>query len=158
MKREDKGKRDNEYMLDDTGCGGFGTHGFCCPPSDKLPTCGWYTHNNGKCDGKCPEGTGIVGSTNKHCNNGGYQAACCTQDVKPIKLYSTCHVGAWPFCDSQEGCPDTSKTTLLAESSTGMGGEICLTSEFFESINLSRPSQCMLLSVFLCGARIQYQV
>ncbi|ETS75312.1 hypothetical protein PFICI_12256 [Pestalotiopsis fici W106-1] len=126
MTREDPGKRGKEYMFDQTGCGGIGSHAFCCPPGQKLPTCGWYTHHNGKCDGTCPKGMGYVGSNNMYCNNGGFQAACCTQDTKSIKLYTLCELGAFPFCDTQTGCPsksgDQSRKTLLTSSSTGMGG------------------------------------
>jgi hypothetical protein len=77
MTREDPGKRGKEYMLDETGCGGSGTRAFCCPASQALPTCGWYTHNNGKCDNSCPSGTVEVGSNDMYCRKN-YQAACCS--------------------------------------------------------------------------------
>ncbi|WQF83601.1 hypothetical protein CDEST_08615 [Colletotrichum destructivum] len=69
MKREDKGARRGEYMLGQKGCNGKATHAFRCPPSDKLPTCGWYDHNNGKCKPECPAGTGHVGGDKMYCNN-----------------------------------------------------------------------------------------
>lgn len=52
MLRKDGGERGTEFMVDQEGCGS-GKHQLCCPPDD-VPTCGWYTHNNGKCDQKCP--------------------------------------------------------------------------------------------------------
>jgi chitinase len=99
---------------------------FCCPPSDQLPTCGWYTHNNGKCDQKCPDGTIDVGSNSMYCKKN-YQAACCTTDTKSMKLYTTCEWGTYPMCNEQARCPgsDSSKKTLVAESSGGTGGGSC---------------------------------
>ena len=123
MTREDPGKRGKEYMVDETGCGGTGTHSFCCPADRKRPKCGWYTHNNGACDNKCPSGTVEVGSNEKYCRKG-YQAACCTTDSPSMKLYSKCEWGSWPNCDSQRTCP-SSKSTTLALSTTGSGGSDC---------------------------------
>lgn len=126
MKREDSGKRGTEYMFDESGCGGGGrSHKFCCPPGD-LPTCGWYTHNNGACDNKCPSGTVEVGSNDKYCRKK-YQAACCTTDKKSMKLYTTCEWGEYPMCNNQAGCPgtDSAKNKLLASSPSGSGGASC---------------------------------
>jgi hypothetical protein len=67
MLRKDSGARGEEYMTDETGCGGYGKHQLCCPPSQTPPTCGWYTHNNGKCDNQCPAGTKEIGSNAKYC-------------------------------------------------------------------------------------------
>lgn len=125
MTREDDGARGKEYMLDESGCGGIDmAHAFCCPPGEKLPTCGWYTHHNGACDNECPSGTVEIGSNDKYCRQK-YQAACCTTDTKSMRLYSRCEWGEYPICDSQEGCPDSSKDTLLAASSTGSGAAHC---------------------------------
>ncbi|KAF2466138.1 glycoside hydrolase [Lindgomyces ingoldianus] len=126
MTREDSGKRGKEYMLDESACAGSGVHAFCCPTNDKLPTCGWYTHHNGNCDQKCPDGTVEVGSNNMYCKKN-YQAACCTTGSKSMKLYMKCEWGQYPMCNSQAGCPgsDSSKNTLLAVSSGGTGGGSC---------------------------------
>lgn len=126
MKREDSGKRGTEYMFDESGCGGGGrAHMFCCPAGD-LPTCGWYTHNNGACDNKCPSGTVEVGSNDKYCRKK-YQAACCTTNKKSMKLYTTCEWGEYPMCNNQAGCPgtDSAKNKLLASSPSGSGGASC---------------------------------
>lgn len=125
MKREDDGKRGTEYMFDESGCGGTGVHRFCCPPGN-LPTCGWYTHHNGKCDNTCPSGTVEVGSNEKYCRQK-YQAACCTTGSKSMKLYTKCEWGQYPLCNYQGGCPgtDSAKDTLLASSSSGSGGGSC---------------------------------
>jgi hypothetical protein len=130
MKREDPGARTNEYMLDGGGCGGIGSHAFCCPPDHKLPTCGWYNHNNGRCSPDCPEGYGVVGGNSQYCNNGMWQYACCSRDTKSLQLYMNCHIG----CDSGDTCPmEWAKTkwsdqnTLLVSSGTGMGGANCFT-------------------------------
>lgn len=110
-------------MLDETGCGGSGTHAFCCPASQVLPTCGWYTHNNGKCDNSCPSGTVEIGSNDMYCKKN-YQAACCTTNTPSMKLYTKCEWGSWPVCDTQTSCP-SSKPDLLASSATGTGGATC---------------------------------
>ncbi|KAI8721624.1 Chitinase [Fusarium sp. LHS14.1] len=75
--RKDSGARKNEQMIDGSRCDS-GVHELCCPPEGDLPTCGWYTHNNGKCDHTCPDGTFEIGSVNKYCSNSNYQSACCT--------------------------------------------------------------------------------
>ncbi|RYP56698.1 hypothetical protein DL771_011637 [Monosporascus sp. 5C6A] len=123
MKRQDDGARGTEYMWDETGCAGLGTHSFCCPPGD-LPTCGWYTHHNGRCDSTCPEGTVEIGSNSLYCR-WGYQAACCTTNHKSMRLYTTCEWGEKPMCDAQEGCPNSPFSELLAVSSSGTGGGSC---------------------------------
>ncbi|KAJ6007784.1 CAZyme family GH18 [Penicillium herquei] len=51
--RSDDGARTGEHMWDLSACS-FGQHTFCCPPDADLPKCGWYTHNNGKCNSQCP--------------------------------------------------------------------------------------------------------
>lgn len=96
MMRKDKEARGNEYMVDGSHCS-EGVHELCCP-SDDPPTCGWYQHNNGKCDSTCPDGTVEVGSLQKHCNNKQYQAACCTTGKTSMELYDQCSWKDSPMC------------------------------------------------------------
>ncbi|KAF2743763.1 glycoside hydrolase family 18 protein [Sporormia fimetaria CBS 119925] len=126
MRRKDGGARKGELMVDHSACAGIGVHTFCCPTSSELPTCGWYTHHNGNCDSKCPQGTIEIGSNSMHCKKN-YQAACCTWDTDSMRLYQKCEWGQYPVCNSQEGCPgtDRSKYALLALSSGGSGGASC---------------------------------
>ncbi|KAI2789668.1 hypothetical protein POX_d05163 [Penicillium oxalicum] len=123
--RTDPGARTDEKMWDATGCGGSGSHTFCCPPDSELPKCGWYTHNNGNCDSQCPSGYVEVGSNFQHCSNNknDYQAACCTTDTDSMKLYSQCNwAGHAPDCDKSV-CK--SSETNLFNSTTGSGGNYC---------------------------------
>ncbi|KAK1530174.1 uncharacterized protein CCOS01_05277 [Colletotrichum costaricense] len=128
--RSDPGARGKEYIFDQTGCDGTAFHTFCCPATWKQPKCGWYTHNNGKCTGSYPNNMVLIGSKKKYCNNGQFQAACCTKDTQRIKLYTLYELGAFSKCDDQASCPaqsgDQSMKTLLASSSIGIGGaEVC---------------------------------
>ncbi|KAK0378417.1 hypothetical protein CLIM01_04192 [Colletotrichum limetticola] len=128
--RSDPGVRGKEYMFDQTGCDGTASHAFCCPATWKQPKCGWYTHNNGKCTGSCPDNMVLIGSKKRYCNNGQFQAACCTKDTQRIKLYTLYELGAFSKCDDQASCPaqsgDQSMKTLLASSYIGIGGaEVC---------------------------------
>lgn len=107
-------------MADQEGCDGIGVHKFCCPPDSPLPTCGWYTHHNGNCDQKCPDGTIEVGSNSMYCKKN-YQAACCTSDTDSMKLYGKCNWAQFPLC--MNGNCDGS--TELTSSSTGSGGAQC---------------------------------
>lgn len=61
VRRTDDGAREGEHMWDSTVCS-FGQYTFCCPPDAELPKCGWYTHNNGKCNSECPSGYTEIGS------------------------------------------------------------------------------------------------
>ncbi|KAJ5590784.1 CAZyme family GH18 [Penicillium hetheringtonii] len=128
VRRTDDGAREDEHMWDETGCGA-GQHTFCCPPSADLPKCGWYTHNNGKCDSECPTGYVEVGSNIKYCsnNNDDYQAACCTTDTKSMKLYSQCEWEGEPR-KCNEKC--ASDKTEVALSTTGSGGVFCDPTDF----------------------------
>ncbi|KAK7419025.1 hypothetical protein QQX98_003527 [Neonectria punicea] len=59
-----------------------------------------------------------------------HQSACCTTDVKSMKVHGTCEWGAYPDCDGQDGCPnpagDSSKNYMWAGSASGSGGgEFC---------------------------------
>ncbi|KAH2160802.1 hypothetical protein KXW37_009822, partial [Aspergillus fumigatus] len=118
--RGDAGARKDEMMVDQTGCDGAGVHQLCCPPDAELPTCGWYTHHNGKCDQVCPKGTVEVGSNSMYCHNNKYQAACCTTTTNSTKLYAQCSWADWPDCDSGK-CSNTE----IASSTTGSGGAKC---------------------------------
>jgi len=121
--RTDKDKkRDDERMTDDEGCDKTGIHKLCCPPSSKQPSCGWYTHHNGKCDSTCPSGMVEVGSNSIYCNKG-YQAACCTTDTDSTTLYDNCAWGSSPNCD--RGSCTGAKSTEIALSTSGSGGAIC---------------------------------
>ncbi|KAF7553490.1 hypothetical protein G7Z17_g3624 [Cylindrodendrum hubeiense] len=129
--RSDGGARNkkHEKMWDETGCGGDGARSFCCPPGEQLPTCGWYGFNNGKCGkGSCPSDMVEIGSSQMYCHNKqNYESACCTTNVKSMKVYGTCEWGAYPDCNSQEDCPgpDENKDTLMAGSPSGSGGGEC---------------------------------
>lgn len=120
IKRSDGGARGDEYMADQEGCGGLGSHKFCCPPDAPLPTCGWYTHNNGKCDQKCPENTIEVGSNRMYCKKN-YQAACCTTNTDSMKLYNQCNWADYPVCDNGK----CDSKTELTSSASGSGGAMC---------------------------------
>ena len=66
------------------------SHAFCCPIDYRAPICGWYTHNNGKCDPQCPAGKIEIGSNSMYCNNGQYQAACCDFTTRSMAVYKGC--------------------------------------------------------------------
>ncbi|KAL4875746.1 hypothetical protein BJY04DRAFT_223740 [Aspergillus karnatakaensis] len=115
----------HEGMIDHSGCPDGYDHYFCCPSDSKQPTCGWYGHRNGKCNGRdnCPAGTIEIGSNSQHCNNNDYQAACCTyDDIPSLALFSQCAWGESPKCDLGS-C--SGSTELVANSSTGSGGDYC---------------------------------
>lgn len=116
-------------MLDETGCGkNGGVHTFCCPPAEKQPDCGWYTHNNGKCSHQCPDGTVEVGSNDMYCKRGRYQAACCTTGLESMQAYTTCVWGeSWPSCNKQTTC---SSGFLVDSSGAGSGGATCSIDEY----------------------------
>ncbi|KAJ5638235.1 hypothetical protein N7490_008114 [Penicillium lividum] len=116
---------DGDLMMDETECDNS-IHTFCCPTATKIPKCGWYTHNNGKCDPQCPSGMIEVGGNSKYCNNDKYQAACCELGSDSISLYNTLEWSDWPSCDKGE-CPfvDSSKSTVLTQSAEGSGGATC---------------------------------
>lgn len=114
-------------MLDSTACGNSkaGVRTFCCPMTgEPLPKCGWYSHNNGKCDGECPSGTYEVGSINIACRSG-FQTACCTAGPSTgMDLYPKCKWQAWPDC-SAGVCDLGIQTDILSHSMTGSGGSVC---------------------------------
>ncbi|KAM6526029.1 hypothetical protein FSOLCH5_002160 [Fusarium solani] len=118
--RKDSGARKNEQMIDGSRCEG-GVHELCCPPEGDLPTCGWYTHNNGKCDHTCPDGTFEIGSINKYCRSN-YQSACCTKGSSNTKLYEPCSWTDGPECDDYNCASGLDKVVL---SSMGSGGAAC---------------------------------
>ncbi|KAH8698404.1 hypothetical protein BGW36DRAFT_357942 [Talaromyces proteolyticus] len=124
--RSDPDKREGEIMLDDGGClldGQF--HVLCCPPKKDVPTCGWYTFNNGDCDGKCPGNMYEIGGTQRGCSGykGNYQAACCTGNSDAMAIYRKCEWGASFNCDDYT-CSVT-KPDIVALSVNGNGGSVC---------------------------------
>ncbi|KAG7412159.1 Chitotriosidase-1 [Fusarium oxysporum f. sp. rapae] len=136
--RSDSGARKNEIMFDETGCGGDGGHTFCCPAgSSKMPTCGWYGHNNGRCPtrSECPSDMTEIASNEIYCKKQkgskkqNFQTACCKTDVVGTKVYGTCEWGQYPNCDAQESCPNPlgnkKMGSLLAYSASGSGGGNC---------------------------------
>ncbi|KAK4041886.1 hypothetical protein C8A01DRAFT_14466, partial [Parachaetomium inaequale] len=133
MLRKDSGASGEEYMVDEAGCGGYGQHQLCCPPSQTPPTCGWYTHNNGRCANQCPAGTKEIGSNAKYCQMASagtsayhsYQAACCTTGTENMKLYGQCDWTTWPFCNSASGGSCPASQTTVASSGTGSGDAMC---------------------------------
>ncbi|KAJ4128696.1 hypothetical protein NW765_013087 [Fusarium oxysporum] len=125
-------------MFDETGCGGDGGHTFCCPTgSTKMPTCGWYGHNNGRCPvrSECLSDMTEIASNEIYCKKQkgskkqNFQTACCKTDVVGTKVYGTCEWGQYPKCDAQEGCPNPlgnkKMGSLLAYSASGSGGGNC---------------------------------
>ncbi|KAI8648702.1 Chitinase [Fusarium keratoplasticum] len=120
MMRKDKEARDNEYMVDGSHCS-EGVHALCCPSEDP-PTCGWYQHNNGKCNPTCPDGTVEVGSLKTHCNNSKYQAACCTTGKTSMELHDQCSWTEAPMCMSGS-C--SSGQDEVALSPSGSGNAVC---------------------------------
>ncbi|OBT95158.1 hypothetical protein VE01_07296 [Pseudogymnoascus verrucosus] len=135
MMRKDDGARRDEFMVNGAGCGGYGEHKLCCPPSANVPTCGWYSHRNGNCDNgeSCPAGTKEIGSNSEYCHPSGfyspirsYQAACCTTDTDSMVLYSQCDwsakvsLGNWPDC-SKSSCSND----VVAYSGDGSGEATC---------------------------------
>lgn len=133
VRRTDDGARTDEHMWDLTACS-LGQHTFCCPPDADLPKCGWYTHNNGKCNSECPSGYVEVGSDNRHCsnNNDDYQAACCTTDTPSMKIYSQCGWEGKPRnCNGK--CPSGKNEVAL--STTGSGDVYCEDTSFHYTMN-----------------------
>ncbi|BCS04193.1 glycoside hydrolase family 18 protein [Aspergillus luchuensis] len=125
-RHDDDRHHDGEWMLDDGGCIFKNQdHRLCCPPDQDAPTCGWYTFNNGDCEGKCPDGSFELGGTDRGCSTafGNYQAACCTSGQKSTALYEKCEWGASFECDSWK-CP-AEKTDVLLKSCNGNGGSAC---------------------------------
>ncbi|KAK7423090.1 hypothetical protein QQZ08_009257 [Neonectria magnoliae] len=120
MMRKDDEARDNEYMVDGSHCS-EGVHELCCPAEDP-PTCGWYQHNNGKCDPTCPDGTVEVGSLKTHCSNSKYQAACCTTGKTSMQLLDQCSWTEAPMCMSGS-C--SSGQDEVARSPSGSGNAVC---------------------------------
>lgn len=125
-RNDDDRHNDGEWMLDDGGCiFKTGVHRLCCPPDQDAPKCGWYTFNNGECDGTCPDGMFELGGTQRGCSTayGNYQAACCTSGQKSTALYEKCGWGASFKCDAYK-CPAENSDVLL-KSCNGNGGSAC---------------------------------
>ncbi|KGO47650.1 Glycoside hydrolase, superfamily [Penicillium expansum] len=126
----------HSLMMDSVTCPTGQTHTLCCP-EDHGVKCGWYTHNNGKCDSTCPSGTFEIGSVAKPdlCYNDDYQAACCTSGKDATLLYGTTTWSSFPGCDDGE-CPvyDDKKTKTLTSSSTGSGNAFCEYRDIYASL------------------------
>ncbi|KAL6229036.1 hypothetical protein BDW75DRAFT_235499 [Aspergillus navahoensis] len=119
VQRTDDGADDNKGMVDHSGCPKGTDHFFCCPPDAEVPKCGWKDN--------CPSGMLEVGSNTEHCENNDYQAACCTYDTPSMKLYSQCKWGQSPDCDK-----GTCSNSLVANFSTGSGGDFCSYRKYWE--------------------------
>ncbi|KKY30836.1 hypothetical protein UCDDA912_g09217 [Diaporthe ampelina] len=136
-----------EYMVDHEGCQGTGgIHTFCCPPGELHPVCGWYTHNNGKCKSGCPSGYSEIGGNGMHCNNGNYQSACCSSEeqnnrgVKNLLLYSKCHWGDRPRCESS-GC-GSGRSKLLGSMNGPGAGECQIGDNDWQSLQSEERKYC----------------
>ncbi|RBA22505.1 hypothetical protein FPRO05_00852 [Fusarium proliferatum] len=105
--------------------------------STRMPTCGWYGHNNGRCPtrSECPSDMTEIASNEIYCKKQkgskkqNFQTACCKTDVVGTKVYGTCEWGQYPKCDAQEGCPNPlgnkKMGSLLAYSASRSGGGNC---------------------------------
>ncbi|GIJ91456.1 hypothetical protein Asppvi_010422 [Aspergillus pseudoviridinutans] len=120
--RTDKNRHNKEeLMLDTTACDG-NLHTLCCPEAS-MPTCGWYTHSNSRCDYTCPEGMVEVGSTQGGCHKG-YQAACCTvKATNSMDAWNSC-VWAGESDKCQASCPILQKFPQVF-SASGSGAVRC---------------------------------
>ncbi|KAJ4087133.1 hypothetical protein NW760_013788 [Fusarium oxysporum] len=118
----------DELMYDETGCGGDGQHNFCCPPDEDIPQCGWYGHDDGKCQKvtSCPSDMVEIGSNQMYCDDKPrVQTACCKTTSNSMKAYATCKWGEYPECDTDPKCPLEDFPTLVVESGGGSGGLQC---------------------------------
>ncbi|KAJ5295557.1 hypothetical protein N7508_010378 [Penicillium antarcticum] len=129
--RSDPGHRDGELMLEERVCEDGLLHTLCCS-KEAVPKCGWYTHNNGKCDSTCPNVMFEVGLTTTACSSG-YQAASCEKVKDSTKLYvdllqwldhfpGNCALGD---CLANGG----SKSDILVEERAGSGDAMCWATE-----------------------------
>ena len=135
-------------MNDGSRCRGGQLRTFCCPANERIPACGWFDFNNGKCGKKyssvCPAGSeqiigpfsSEVGSTKIACNNGGFQVACCeTEPFVTTDLgYAACQWdGAPPDCNDNRADPPSAVcsefnapfTFALVASPAGDGAAHC---------------------------------
>ncbi|WYZ42265.1 hypothetical protein EsH8_V_001160 [Colletotrichum jinshuiense] len=133
--------RVGELMTDPTQCPGDTTRTFCCPPGDRPTTCGWYHHNNGKCNPQCPLNAYEIASLKTACNNGKSQVACCTKkprsgffgrgELDSMKIWSLCQwYGKEPSCALNEPrldqCAwDNGRRNMLVSSWDGSGAQTC---------------------------------
>ncbi|KAG8160817.1 hypothetical protein KVR01_009081 [Diaporthe batatas] len=131
VRRGDGGARSGEVMGNNQGCEGYGTRWLCCPPGASGwdgPSCGWWGHNNGKCNHRDTDSAPIfeIGSNSQHCKKkNSYQIAGCTWSSEAVKAHVACP-WSWDFpnCDGDEGkCP--SGSTELFSSSSGSQGAFC---------------------------------
>lgn len=121
---------------------------LCCPPDYDVPTCGWYNHNNGKCDNQCPSGSVEIGSNDKYCEKKSYsgtlsvrtyQAACCSTDTDSMQLYSQCSWSGWPLCQAS-----TCDKSTVAHSPFGSGDAIChgVNDDYISEDNAFKAEYC----------------
>ncbi|RKL14549.1 hypothetical protein BFJ70_g15708 [Fusarium oxysporum] len=118
----------DELMYDETGCGGDGQHSFCCPPEEDIPKCGWYGHDDGKCQKwtSCPSNMVEIGSNQMYCDDKPrVQTACCETVSNSMKAYGTCMWGEYPECNTDPKCPLSEFPTITVESGGGSGGLQC---------------------------------
>ncbi|KAJ6191606.1 Glycoside hydrolase superfamily [Penicillium mononematosum] len=132
VNRNDAGARHGEIMFESITCPKGQGHTLCCP-RDHGVVCGWYGHNNGKCDSKCLDDMFEIGSIREGlCNTDGYQPACCTKGKDAVTLYNQLEWSTAPECDDGE-CPAWSgygkKNKILGSSSTGSGDVVCIARE-----------------------------
>lgn len=68
MTRDDEWRHSKgEIMLDDTACTLPYARRLCCPPSEIVLSCGWYSFKGGVCYGECLSGYSEVGSNKRGC-------------------------------------------------------------------------------------------
>ncbi|RKK66490.1 hypothetical protein BFJ69_g15354 [Fusarium oxysporum] len=118
----------DELMYDETGCGGDGQHSFCCPPEEDIPKCGWYGHDDGKCQKwtSCPSNMVEIGSNQMYYDDKPrVQTACCETVSNSMKAYGTCMWGEYPECNTDPKCPLSEFPTITVESGGGSGGLQC---------------------------------
>ncbi|KAH7354207.1 hypothetical protein B0T11DRAFT_357537 [Plectosphaerella cucumerina] len=126
-----------EKMIDHTACLGGTWRVLCCPSSYMPESCGWYNHNNGKCDPTCPANSYEIASTSFACNNGKSQVACCSRnsfssvsEVFSMRIWGHCKwYGTENQCARNQprtSCTwDSSRPMTLLESWDGSGGQVC---------------------------------
>ncbi|KAM7206680.1 hypothetical protein V8F33_000323 [Rhypophila sp. PSN 637] len=96
MMRSDPGSRSNEYMTDDTGCDGYGTHKLCCPPNQEIPSCGCNSHWK-DCAWHKGISQGLTGQPSDFC-----YANCPSDTVRVAMSSSGCAAGSWAHCCTPE--------------------------------------------------------
>lgn len=145
-----------ETMVDSTSCrNNGGVRTLCCPGAARMPICGWFDFNNGKCGyyhgSQCPDSSsdiskklGVtnfaeVGSYSGACSQtAGFQVACCSYgepDAYSANLYGLCQwrgksqYGYEPTCgdgyDYQQCSGFDTKDFLQVDAWSGSGAANC---------------------------------